>query len=397
MASHIHLVASPDDFLLEGKVAAILTPLSAELGVEAEVLSDDITPDELAVELCSPSLFSPQRLLVVSEVREWIGAPPPRGMTKKEKADGDEDEDDLPDVKALVQVIEEGFADGIALVMRSWCGRQAKGELVDAITAAGSVHWVPLPPSPKPWEDVAVSKEQAEILRGVMTKAADGIRFSPAAERLLMDRLGFAPRLLAQEVRKLAAAGSGGEVDEKLVRALSFPKERSLEVVRDAVLERRAAPVLDLIGAAEGGISVRDWGGKILRPDALPFVLVSMVSSILQQMLYLRRLAADQGLEREMAPSKTADSRWYGGRFKNGLGPDLLRHLEADAPSPLVRAGAKKPTVWSLGNLFRGASLYTDDELMKALASFGGVEVALRGGLRIEAASVWLAGILSRP
>ncbi len=83
MASHIHLVASPDDFLLEGKLRSILQPLSAELGVEPEILAEDITPEELAVELCSPSLFAPQRLLVVPEVREWIGAPPPHGVRRR--------------------------------------------------------------------------------------------------------------------------------------------------------------------------------------------------------------------------------------------------------------------------------------------------------------------------
>ncbi len=44
-----------------------------------------------------------------------------------------EDEDEPPDVTALVQVIEEGFADGIVLVMSSWCGRQPKGPLIDAV------------------------------------------------------------------------------------------------------------------------------------------------------------------------------------------------------------------------------------------------------------------------
>ena len=395
MASHIHLVASPDDFLLEGKLRSILQPLAAEMGVEPEILADTITPEELAVELCSPSLFAPQRLLVVPEVRDWTGAPPPHGAKKQAKDDG-EDEDEPPDVTALVQVIEEGFADGIVLVMSSWCGRQPKGSLVDAVSAAGSLYWVPLPPPPKPWDDVAVSKEQAQILRGVMSKAADSTRFTPAAEQMLMERLGFAPRLLAQEVRKLATASAGGEVDEKLVRALSFPKERSLEVVRDAVLERRAAPVLDLIAAAGGGITVRDWGGKPIKPEAIPFVLVSMVSSLLQQMLYLRRVAARHGMERELSPSQTSASRWYPTRFKDRLGPDLLGHLKDDAPSPLQRAGAKKPTVWSLGNLFKGASLYTDDELMDAIAAFGDVEFALRGNLGDEAVSVWLAGILAK-
>ncbi len=57
-----------------------------------------------------------------------------------------------------------------------------------------------------------------------MNKAAGSTRFTPAAERLLMERLGFAPRLLAQEVRKLAAASAGGEVDENLVRRSVFPR-----------------------------------------------------------------------------------------------------------------------------------------------------------------------------
>ena len=71
---------------------------------------------------------------------------------------------------------------------------------------------------------MALSDEQCEVLRGVLAREAGEVRFTPAAERLLFDRLGFAPRLLAQEGRKLAAASAAETVDEDLVCAPSaFP------------------------------------------------------------------------------------------------------------------------------------------------------------------------------
>jgi hypothetical protein len=98
-----------------------------------------------------------------------------------------------------------------------------------------------------------------------------------------------------------------------------------------------------------------------------------------------------------MAPARTGADYWYPRSFSKGIGPQLASLLEAEAPSPLVRAGAKPPTMFRLAGLFKGAGRYSDDELVRALAEVGEVEASLRGGLGAEALTVWLAGFIARP
>jgi hypothetical protein len=86
----------------------------------------------------------------------------------------------------------------------------AQGPLVEAVAAAGRYRWVPLPERPKPWEDVALSQEQWQVLSGLLAREAGTTRFERGAERLLFERLGFEPRRLVQEARKLARAGRQG-------------------------------------------------------------------------------------------------------------------------------------------------------------------------------------------
>jgi hypothetical protein len=380
----VHLVASSDDYLLEEAFGETVRTVCAEFGdVEPEFMPDEVTPEDLSVELCSPSLFAPQRVLVVSEMGSWLEASARRQA----------EEDDV-DLSPLVQVLAEGVADGIALVMGACCRSKPKGTLVDAVEEAGRFCWQPTPEAPKPWEDVVVSKEQEAVLRKLLAKAAGDVRFTPDATQLLFERLGFAPRLLIQEGRKLAAANVAGVVDEDLVRALCFPKERSLDVVWDAVFERQVAPILDIMAAADTGIQVRDRQGRTVTSQGAPYVLFGQVSSMLQNLLYLRRLAAEHGLLEEMATDRTRDNFWYPRKFKNDLGPKLLELIKADSPSPIQRRGGKAPTLFALGRLFRGAGRYSDDDLVQALADLGPIEVALRGDMAREALSVWLTSFL---
>jgi hypothetical protein len=195
-------------------------------------------------------------------------------------------------------------------------------------------------------------------------------------------------------VRKLAAANVGGVVDDELVLALSFPKERSLDVVWDAVLDRRALPILDIMSATAAGIQVRDRHGRPVTAKGAPHILYSQIASILQNLLYLRRLAAEHGLLAEMSTDKTRDNFWYPKRFKNQLGPKLVELLNADAPSPVQRTGRKAPTLFVLGRLFKGAGRYSDEDLVRAIADGGAVETALRGDMAMEAFSVWIASVL---
>ena len=389
VSAPIILVASSDDYLLEEALGETVRAVCAEFGdIDPETLSEALTPEDLSVELCSPSLFAPQRVLVVPEIRTWIDIPARRPPDPRpaEKA--------AVNAAPVVQVLGEGIADGIALVMGAHCHSKPNGALVDAVDAAGGFRWQPVPEPPKPWEDAVLSKEQEAMLRKLLSKVAGDVRFTPEASRLLLERLGFAPRLLVQEGRKLAAANVNGMVDEELVLALSFPKERSLDVVWDAVFERQAAPVLDIMAATEAGIQVRDRQGRTVNTKGAQYLLFSQVVSILQNLLYLRRVSEESGLLGEMSPDKTRDNFWYPKRFKNGLGPKLVELLKADAPSPIQRAGKKAPTLFVLGRLFKGAGRYSDEDLVHALADAGAVETALRGDMAAGALSVWIASVL---
>jgi len=383
--SRIHLIAASDDYLLEERLSVAVAELCEEFGgVEPEIQTDEATPESVAMELVSPSLFADERVLVVPDARQWLeGVPPPGVKATKESP---------PDPQPLIHVLGEGVPEGMGLVMGAWCGRKPSGPLLEAMEAAGSVDWIPLPPPPKPWEDAVLSSEQRRVLEVVLVRAAGEVRFSRSAVGLLLERLGFAPRLLVQEVRKIAGAAGDSEVDEDLVRRLTFPRERSLEVVRDAVLKRSLEPLLDLIAAAGSGIPVNDWQGRRVEPGRFGPVLVGQVTNLLHQMLYLRRLAAATGLEEDMTPEQTSRDGWYARRFKNGLAPELAARLKEDAPSPLVRPGGKPPTPFSLGAVFKGASRYSDHQLTAAIAKSSGVEMGIRQeGFPLETLAVWIS------
>lgn len=384
--SRLTLIASRDDYLLEESVGRALRDVSATVGgVEPEIMPDDATPETVAVELCSPSLFSPTRVLVVPDVRPWLGVPAPPGAAADDRE---------VDVEPLLNVLANGVPDGVALVMGAWCARRPKGELVAAVERSGRFEWIPVPDPPKPWENVLLSDEQRAALLRVLAGVSEGVRFTPDAQRLLLERLGFHPRLLVQEARKLVtAAGVGGEVDETLVRELTFPRERSLEVVREAVVTRDIRAVIDLIGAAASGAPVRDWQGQRLDSGRLTPAVFGQVFNLLQEMLFVRRTAVALGMEEELDPARTSDRGWYQRHFKGRLASVLLDRLQESTPTPLERGG-KPPTPWQLSGLFAGSGRYREDELVAALAAAGTVEADLRGQLALEALSAWLTGFM---
>jgi len=382
------LIASSDDYLLQDRLQrAVEAAVGALGGVEPEFLPDDVTPEALAVEVQSPSLFNPARVLVVPDIRGWIDAPAPAGAPGRAAS---------ADVGPLVAVLAGGPPEATGVVMGAWCARQPKGPLVDTVRKTGQFEWVPVPSPPKPWEDVVLSDDQRRVLREVLHHAASDVRFSADAESLLLERLGFSPRLLVQEAGKLAAAaGAGGQVNEELVRQLTFPRERSLEVVRDALVQRDLSPLLDLLGAAASGAPIIDWRGQRMDPGKVPNNIFSQVFNLLQQMLWLRRIAAEVGVADEMDPASTSQRAWYGRRFKESIYPKLQGAVDDGQPTPLARGG-KPPTAWTLGLIFSGAGLFTDRELVAAIADGGDVEARLRGDMPLESLTVWLTGLMRR-
>ena len=108
--AYVYLLASPDDYLLEGRVRETLESVSAELGgVEPELLREETTPEELAVELCSPSLFAPQRVLFAPDIRSWLDTSAGRGRGGRMKST-----EATVDAESVVRVLSEG------LVIDAW-------------------------------------------------------------------------------------------------------------------------------------------------------------------------------------------------------------------------------------------------------------------------------------
>jgi len=386
-SSLLALVACSDDYLLEEGMREAVAAACAALEVEgAELLGDDATPDRVALEVQSPSLFSPRRVLVVADVSPWLKAAKPA-------ADGAEAEavdPTTPLVKALDR--EDRELEGVALILGACCAGKPTGSLVEVIERRGRVSWISLPAPPKPWEDVDLSREQREVLTRVLERAAPGVRFSRDAADLLLERLGFAPRQLAQEATKLAvAAGDAREIDEELVRSLVFPRERSIEAARDAVQQRRGGPLFDLVAAAGHGIPVNGWHGERLDPEKLASTLVGQVASLLQELLYLRCIAPD--MARQMEPAATSAPRWYQRTFKDGLAPELVRRIEDDPAAPVPRGG-KARTPWSLSHVFAAAGRYRSSELVQVLAEAATVEAETRGAFGLAAVTRWLTPLL---
>lgn len=379
--SRLALIASSNDYLVETNLKEAVAGACEALGCEtAELLPGDVTPEQVAIELRSPSLFAPTRVLVVEEVRWWLDTTAPPGSLDEKRS---------PDVDPLIEVLADGVPDGTALVMGAWCGRKPKGPLVKLVETSGDLQWIPLPDPPKPWEDVQLSADQRRVLSALLVRVVDEARFEPAAETLLLERLGFDPRRLVQEARKLVTAAGAGVIDEPLVRRLTLPRERSLEVVRDAVLQRDAKPLLELIAAAAAGLTVNDWQGRPMSPDRLGVVLCGQVFNLLLQLLFVRRLASAAGVEGEMGAKKTSGGAWYRSVFTPRLAPVLIERLGDAGLTPLGRKG-KPPTNWTLGQLFQGASQYGEDELVAGLAACGELEAAQRGALGLEALSAWI-------
>lgn len=387
MTDRLVLLASTDDFLLAEALAEAVDTVCRELGVDgAEQLPDAVTPDAVAVELENPSLFSPRRVLVVRNAAPFLE--PTSEVRGRGRA---------PSPDPLVQALAAGVPDDLALVMAARCDAKPAGDLVAAITRHGRLEWIPVPPPPPPWEETVLSKEQVALLRSVLRRAVPEARFAQGAEALLLDRLGFEPRLLVEEARKLAtAAGAGRTVDEDLVRRLAPPQDRSLAQVQDALLQRDPGAVLALVAAAAGGVPVTNWRGERVDPESLGPTLLNMVCAHMEKLLDLRLLARELGLEAELAPARTGADRWYQQVFKPRLAPALEARLAEDGAASPLNSG--KPTgTWKLGQLFAAAGRYREEELVTALSQVAAPAVQVRGELSLEAVAAWFGPLLEPP
>lgn len=377
------LIAVGDDFLLEEALRSAVEQAVSELdGAPIEELSPECSPEDLAVEINSPSLFSPQRVLVLPQVQRWVDAPAAPDAPKAGESG---------DLKPLVYALKDKLPEDLAVVMGAWCGGPPKGELAEVIAQQGEVRWIPMPEAPKPWDPPGLSMPQMDALRAVMRRAAPSASLAPAAEKLLCNRMGFAPRRLAVELKKLHAASGGARITETLVRQLVLPKDGSIEIFSDCILQRDATALSNFLDLARRGIPIRDYSGERLGGWALRLRLLNTAAESFLGMLYLREQALLLGAEAELRPEKNGARGWYQKVFKTRLGPALSAEIKKDDGSPFRKA----PTLWRLHLLFRGAGRYPGDVLTKVVRETGKVELDLRQS-EDDLAPLWswLAGAL---
>jgi hypothetical protein len=212
-----------------------------------------------------------------------------------------------------------------------------------------------------------------------------------AAERLLFERLGFAPRRLVQEVGKLRSAAGDAPVTVDLVERLILPSDGTITQIQDALLARDAAALAARLSEAARGLPVRGWDGARIPDAILPTRIFGIAFDLFHRLLYtrcaVRRLVSPAALD----PQRTQAPRWYPQVFKRQMEPTLSPAIAGDPGHPF---GRKAPSPFLLGNMVRGASLYGEAELVAALAEATVVERRLRRSRPFDALSPWLVSVV---
>ncbi|HHQ48703.1 MAG TPA: hypothetical protein ENK19_07455, partial [Acidobacteria bacterium] len=117
------LVGSSDEYLaqeaLQEEVAAIQQIMGDAAVIELEA---GVSPQRVAEEIVSGSLFDPRRILVLRDVGPWLDAPVPVGSSGRVPA---------ADPSPLVSTLEHDLPEDVALVMGAWCGAKPRGPLVE--------------------------------------------------------------------------------------------------------------------------------------------------------------------------------------------------------------------------------------------------------------------------
>jgi hypothetical protein len=364
------LLASPDDFLLELERHDFEAAWhEAYPQGEASTFEEAPPPGRLVQELASPSLFSPERLIVVSDASPYIS-----GRDK--------------DNEALASSLGSLPLGDVTLLLAAVVGSSPGGAVAEAAGRRGELRFLALPEAPKPWDEARVSRPQRRLLANVVARVAPDLATNEEVVDALCEVYGFRPRELAQAATRLALAGGASEA---AVRAQAGAGECSIREIEEALLGRDAARFARFVGTLTAGGTLTDWRGEAVAPERFGRTLAGAVGRLLRQALAVRGHAARAGLGAELQPKRCAARDWYPKTFKPGLFPRLEEDIEATPASPL--AGMSP---WQLHRAFRLAARYTEEELIEALGrSAGSAAEAGRGPEVLAAVSELVLGVLT--
>jgi len=315
---------------------------------QGEILTFDEAPavGRLVQELASPSLFAPDRLLVVVSAIPYL------------KKGSDEEGEALGRALASLPLRD------VTLLLTAVTEKAPEGPLAEAVRGRGDVRFLALPEKPKPWDEGRVSKEQRPVLASLVARVAPALADQHEVIDALIEAHGFRPRELAKAAERLLLAG---EVSADAVREQAGAGECTLRDLEEALLRRDAQRFVRLAGTLAAGGVLTDWWGEAVAPDRTAMVLASTFGRLLRQALAVRGHATRAGLANELEPNKCSADGWYTRTFKSRLYPRLTSDIEATPGSP-----AAGRTPWQLHRSFRLAAAYSEAELIEALARLGG-------------------------
>lgn len=368
----ILLIASPDDFLLELERTDV-TAAWSEAHPDGEVLTLDEAPPagRLVQELATPSLFAPERLLVVVSALPYL---------KKGSAEEGE---------VLAHALSSLPLRDVTLVLTAVTKDPPEGPVVDAARSRGEVRFLALPEEPKPWEDVRASKAQRPVLASLVARVAPELADQREVVDALIEVYGFRPRALAQAAERLLLSG---EPTAAAVRDQAGAGECTLRDLEEALLARETTRFVRLAGVLASGGVLTDWRGEAVGPERTAMVLASTFGRLLRLALAVRAHAIRAGLETELEPKRCAGGGWYTKTFKPKLYPRLSADVDSTPGSP-----AEGRTAWQMHRAFRLAAAYSEAEMIEALARLAGSRAEReRGPSALAEVSTLVLGFIGR-
>ncbi len=364
-------------------------------------------------ELASPSLFAPQRLVVVRDAAPYLDSCPkpkrPANKPRSEQAGEAEDEErdgeiteaaeEQPEkapseeVLALAEALATFSFSGVSLLLTAVCAAKPEGCVVQVVEGRGEVKVIELPPPPKPWEKLSLSNEQRQALEKVILRAAPELAGQEAVCTALCNAYGFEPRRLAQAARQLVQSG---EVSVAAVHAQAGLGERALTELEELLLESDPARAAHWLAALLSGGELAGWRGEAVAPKSFGRALGHALTRVLRQVLAVRGHACRAGLAAELDPRRCAAKGWYNDTFRKHLLSKLQAEIAAHPASPVDGKPRKPLTPWVLHRLFKLAARYPETALLRCLVQLEehSVEVA-KGAEAVAIVSVALHELLA--
>lgn len=305
----------------------------------------------LLQEVQTPSLFASERLLLVPEAGTYLNSGAP-GLER------------LPESAAAPV----------------WVGLFALRDDPPGSNWA-SLPWVearhlPLPPPPKPWEEVLLSREQRQLLLQVLAEDAPEILPHSEVVEALLDAHGFSPRQLVQAARGLLASG---ELTAQQARHTAGRESLPASQLDRALQAGDGLALASSLAKLAWGASLEDFRGELASGRRAAELVGGVLARACWLALAVRLMAEEAGLAQELAPKKVAEPSWYPRVFKPRLYPALIKAAEGRPEMGLAERSA-----WALQAAFRVAARFPAQTLVAALAA-----LVRFGGLRASGAEPW--------